>query len=124
MNGAGKLVFADGRTYTGNFANGKRCGQGKMISSIKPGQKIQSYYDGNWAEDQYNGQGKKQYRDGRLYQGEFQKGIRQGKGKIVYAKRPDCPVQGWYEGEWSEGKFHGQGKEAYPDGRAYVGQFS
>lgn len=64
-------MFADGRTYTGNFAHGKRSGQGKMIGSIKPGQKIQSYYDGNWAEDQYNGQGKKQNRDGRLYQGEF-----------------------------------------------------
>jgi len=31
--------------------------------------------------------------------------------------------EGWYEGEYKDGTYHGQGTETWPDGDKYEGEF-
>ena len=51
FDGKGKLTFADGRVYEGDFRGGKRDGQGTMV--FPNGNK----YIGQWANDAQHGVG-------------------------------------------------------------------
>jgi hypothetical protein len=58
------------------------------------------------------------YKDGSLYVGEKENGLRHGYGKFSYADG------GIYEGSWKYGAMEGEGKLYYPDGNiAYEGQW-
>ena len=54
---------------------------------------------------------------GHTYEGEWKDGKRHGQGKFTYASGDT------YEGEWKDGKSHGQGKLTYPGGNTYEGEF-
>jgi hypothetical protein len=56
LAGLGKIKFADGSSYSGNWAEGERHGAGEMT-----------------------------YADGSVYQGSWRAGARHGKGKVTYA---------------------------------------
>ena len=51
------------------------------------------------------------------YEGEFKDGKPHGQGTATY------PDGGKYVGEYKDGKYHGQGTETWPDGSEYVGEF-
>lgn len=54
-------------------------------------------YDGAWANDKMNGQGKYTWKDGSFYEGDFSNDIIEGEGKITYT------ISGaWYEGSWEK----------------------
>ena len=101
-------------------------------------QDLKGYYEGQWRRGLPHGYGKFYikgkiyfegsflrgrsfgkdcflvYPDGSYKRGEFKNGKMEGYGKFYYA------VNGLtYEGEWSEDKPHGKGKETYPDGGFY-----
>ena len=57
------------------------------------------------------------YTDGAVYEGEWKDGKSHGQGKCTY---PDGAA---YEGDWKDDKKHGQGKLTYPDGAAYEGDW-
>ena len=61
--------------------------------------------------------GKETYANGNAYEGEFQDGKKHGQGKKTWAGG------GTYEGEWKDGKQHGQGKYTGANGNAYEGQW-
>ena len=51
--GQGVMVYKDGGSYEGSWINGKRSGLGKMVYEDR-----QSYYEGEWLDDQQHGKGK------------------------------------------------------------------
>ena len=59
---------------------------------------------------------KKEWGDGQ-YSGGWVEGKPHGKGKLA------CPEGKVYEGEWVEGKRHGKGRYAWPDGNVYKGDY-
>lgn len=56
------------------------------------------------------------YRDGATYSGQVVDGKRHGRGTFTSAA-------GEYEGQWDNDLRHGEGREAWKDGRLYLGTF-
>ena len=64
------------------------------------------------------GKGKKIFEDNGYYEGEFKEGIYHGKGKIV-----DKNNETKYEGDFVKGRYEGNGTLIYDNGNSYIGQF-
>ena len=56
--------------------------------------------------------------DGDVYEGQWRDGKLHGQGKLT-----SLSGEVVYEGEWRDGKFHGQGKMKWSNGRVYEGEF-
>ncbi|TNV84187.1 hypothetical protein FGO68_gene4901 [Halteria grandinella] len=108
-NGQGNETYADGGTYQGEFKDDKRHGHGKIVYADG------DIYEGEWKDGEFSGYGKYIWEDGRVYEGEFKNGKQNGQGKITW---PDGET---YEGEWKDGYYSGQGKQTKPDGQIYEG---
>lgn len=74
-------------------------------------------YTGEVFADVPHGNGKAEYKNGAVYEGQWNRGKRHGQGKIVYG---DCV----YEGQWADDKEHGQGKLIWNKGGEFAGEFS
>ena len=110
-SGQGKMVVENGGVYEGNWENGLRSGQGTF--TFANGAK----YEGNWKNDVRTGQGKLTYTDGRVYEGNWQNNNRNGQGKLTWANGAV------YEGNWANDKQNGQGKCTYSNGDIYEGNW-
>ena len=64
-----------------------------------------------------NGYGQANYRDGRVYEGNFLKEKRSGSGVMKY------PNGDTIEGRWKQGKLHGEAKQTYASGHIFEGTF-
>ena len=135
-HGKGKMTYANGDVYEGEFSNDEILGIGKFTyyktgdvyeGNIKNGKKTgqgkYSYldgtcYEGNYDRDMPNGQGKLTFFDGAVYEGNFVDGTRQGQGKYTFASGDV------YEGEFKDGKMQGNGVYSFACGDKYEGQFS
>ena len=102
---------ADGETYTGEWKDGQRNGQGTMTYADG------DTYTGEWKDGKPNGQGTITYTDGGTYTGEFKDGKRNGQGTMTFANGNK------YTGEYKDGKPSGQGTVTLPDGGTYTGKF-
>ena len=71
-NGHGTHQYGNGDLYVGQFIDAKRHGEGKMTYKAQPGDISESFYDGQWANDNKEGQGKLQLGDGTLQDGNFE----------------------------------------------------
>ncbi|KAJ1408110.1 hypothetical protein B484DRAFT_456399 [Ochromonadaceae sp. CCMP2298] len=103
--GQGTFTYSeDKEVYTGQWAKGKREGQGIMTD--KDGGVI---YDGPWANNKKHGQGKYKYKhyDEYTYEGEFQAGMRCGKGRVLEADGNT------YDGDWANDFKSGEGTHFY-----------
>ena len=81
-------------------------------------------YEGEFADDVANGQGKFTWKNGDVYEGEWKEGRRHGEGSCFFAvASTEYPVKASeiYEGSWQRGKFHGQGKLFMADGSTREG---
>jgi hypothetical protein len=100
MHGTGKVTFADGSCYSGEFKQNLKHGKGVLF--LQDG----SVYDGTFLEDEYSGfgtfkhssgdefagqfledemvSGVYRYANGDVYDGEFENQVRSGKGTIRY----------------------------------------
>lgn len=58
------MVFRNGEIYDGLWRESKKHGSGKYIFSEGRGK-----YDGDWVEDEMEGVGIMQYREGDVYEG-------------------------------------------------------
>lgn len=116
---------AAGVKYAGQWYNGKRHGKGKLIYDDPVGE---SYYDGDWLDDQQTGWGQRHYKSGNTYKGQWLENRCHGQGTMYWRKQ-----QEQYTGEWCNGVQHGQGehvwfmsitdKSQYPLQNSYIGEW-
>ena len=71
---------------------------------------------------QFKTKGKKKYKDGE-YVGEFQNGLRDGKGTFYYYENNEYERKK-YEGDWKNDKIEGKGKMIWKSGQIYEGEWS
>lgn len=76
-----------------------------------------SIYEGYWADNMANGEGRLIHADGDIYEGLWVNDKAQGFG--VYSHSDGAK----YEGHWLDDKQHGQGKETWTNGDTYEGGF-
>ena len=110
-HGQGTLTYADGGSYTGQWANDKKNGKGKNIWSNG------NEYDGDWKDNRRHGQGKLTYSDGGYYLGEWNHDKKSGRGVNKWANGDE------YNGFWKDNKRHGQGTMTYTNGGQYKGEW-
>ncbi|MEL6867362.1 MAG: hypothetical protein AAFP19_23250, partial [Bacteroidota bacterium] len=76
-----------------------------------------SIYKGEFKYGQPDGWGELSWPNGDTYEGQFQDGLRHGKGELSYANGD------YYEGEFRFGYMHGEGEYTWADGARYTGRF-
>merc|ERR1711934_18966 len=119
QHGKGKAVYANGDEYTGEYVAGKKHGHGvykwvKMATDEESGEEtiatddegnkvFQSEYEGSYADNMKDGEGKMKYPDGGIYHGNWKFDKRHGDGVYWY---PNGDI---YSGEWRFGAKHGRG---------------
>ena len=102
-HGNGKMIIPSKNStiiYDGNFRQGKRHGYGKQQQQMKKSTTsnnnkssvVINTYMGQWKDDQINGKGYMKMKDGKEYAGEFQNGIRQGYGFLMYTNGKDIYI--------------------------------
>ncbi|GHT97317.1 hypothetical protein FACS1894126_1140 [Alphaproteobacteria bacterium] len=86
-NGRGTYIYADGNCYTGYWRDGNRHGQGTYTLSDSSEDTHHTTFDGNWIQDQRNGNGKiRDYRDRVVFDGRFLNDLKDGQ---CYYEDPD-----------------------------------
>lgn len=113
----GAMKYVNG-TYTGEWKDGKRHGEGTFIYESKEddqGERRNLYreYQGSWVENKKHGYGTMLYVDGTVYEGEWSNDRKQDQGTIKY------PDGSRYSGEWKKGKKHSWGVFTDPHGYQY-----
>merc|ERR1740123_2725118 len=76
--------------------------------------------DGQWKQDQRDGQGRQTWQDGRVYEGQFKNGKFEGFGRMEWHMANGMMV---YEGEYVDDLKHGHGRYIWADGRVYDGEW-
>ena len=77
--GRGKLVWADGDVYEGEWKAGKKEGRG--IYRCADG----DVYEGEWKAGEKEGRGIFRFASGNVYEGEWKAGEKEGQGTYLYA---------------------------------------
>ncbi len=108
--GQGKMIYANGRTYEGNWKFGKRNGYG--ILRYKSGN---IEYEGEWKEDKRHGQGTSYGIIGNKYVGNFANDSKFGKG-VSYTSSGDSTVA-----VWRSGYYDCTGTKYYKNGETLTG---
>ncbi len=109
------LTFASGRTYVGQVADGRPCGQGLEVDPLPDGSNVE--YEGGWRDGLYHGQGILRHRgNGSVFEGAFVAGLRCGYGMHVFGRGA-----GQYAGDFVDDQPHGNGTWKYADGSSFEG---
>ncbi len=134
FNGKGTITYAGGSVYEGEFVDNKKNGEGIWTKSDGTavtenwiyGKKVETLtledgtYTGGVTDGKPDGQGKMEYTNGQVYEGEWKNGVRSGQGRCTW------PDGGYYDGEWANDKWNGQGTNyigGSKDVSFYVGGF-
>ncbi len=113
-HGKGRMQQATGHVYEGSFFDGYKAGIG--VYKFANGR----VYEGEMYKDVMHGKGRFHMVDW-LYTGDFQLGKLTGKGKLVYLTGTDKGSE--YEGDFVDGKPHGEGQLRDKDGQIQWGTF-
>lgn len=109
--GYGKMTYADGGVYEGEWKENLRHGKGTLY--LESGSK----YVGDFRDDFMDGFGTYYFSNGNVYEGEFVKDFFNGKGKMTYANGDV------YEGDFVNDRMEGKGTLVSASGNKYVGDF-
>ena len=111
--GFGKLTYADGSVYEGEFANNLPSGNDETLL-FADGRR----YQGTFIEGQMQGYGTLEWPNGDVYVGTFNANAITGTGTFFWQNGNVT-----YTGTIQDGKRHGLGVMLWPDGRRYDGAF-
>lgn len=100
----------DGTVYIGHWLNGKRFGTGVEVTADG------TMFEGVFRFDEKI-EGRCIFPNDDVYVGPFASQLPHGKG--VYESADGTR----YEGDWERGRQNGQGKEVWPNGETYIGNF-
>ena len=107
FTGHGRNIFEKSLLYyEGDFYNFKFHGQGTFKHIDNES------YTGQFRSGQQHGFGEQRFNDGRIYTGEFKDGKIHGKGKMEYTIE-----QYRREGEWKNGRMEGEQTVTYKNGQ-------
>ena len=87
MHGKASVRWNYGATFSGEYINGERT-KGILLFDGES-------YDGEFLMDAFHGKGTFHYKNGEIYEGSWEKGLRSGTGTLT---GPDGKVK--YQGEW------------------------
>lgn len=111
--GFGKLTYADGSVYEGEFANNLPSGNNETLL-FADGRR----YQGTFIEGQMQGYGTLEWPNGDVYVGTFNANAITGTGTFYWQNGNVS-----YKGTIEDGERHGLGVMIWPDGRRYDGAF-
>lgn len=111
--GPGKMKFADGNEYEGEWYNGKMSGYGSFRNNVE-----KWTYEGIIDDNKRNYEGICVWDDGSVYIGQWRANRMEGKGLFV------STMKDIYKGDFVNGKFEGKGECLYSSGGHYRGGFS
>ena len=111
MEGFGVLVKAD-ELYIGHFHESKPNGFLKLYRNGK------LYYEGNWKDGAFNGEGTLYKEDGCIKKGTWEN------GRLIQTYYKDKTNEGFYDGYVLNGKPDGIGSMLYRNGSYYEGSWS
>lgn len=111
MEGFGVLVKA-GELYIGHFHESKPNGFLKLYRNGK------LYYEGNWKDGAFNGEGTLYKEDGCIKKGTWEN------GRLIQTYYKDKTNEGFYDGYVLNGKPDGIGSMLYRNGSYYEGSWS
>ena len=95
-HGIGRMVFANGHNYKGEFLNG--------MMSFGIYNTITNSYSGHFKDNQLHGQGSYVNKlTGEIFTGNFNMGVLEGYGEWIHFEKK-------YKGLWVKGVRHGVGK--------------
>ena len=134
VTGKGILKNAKGNLYVGDFVESRRHGYGELDTNrihYKGGFlgdrlngrgiihfKVEGHdYDGDFKDNEINGNGVFRWTNGDVYDGQMTRGKMNGYGRYTYANGQI------YEGNYVNGIKEGKGKLIYPNGFVYEGDF-
>jgi len=110
-HGKGRLEYEkESRWYDGDWVQGRWTGQGRLSNGEG------DVYEGGLKDDHKHGTGILRFADGRVFEGEYIRG-QMILGKMTYQ---DGSV---YGGSWVDEMRHGRGKCLFADGSEYEGEF-
>lgn len=104
-------TYPDGSTYTGEWKDGKREGQGLFIAAVG------DRYEGTWQDDLFHGDGKLIDAAGFIYEGQWERNCPHGKGVSV---SPDGTI---IHGTFCNGVLHGSAKWVSHLGDTWEGEW-
>lgn len=110
MHGKGQLTRVDGLEYDGEWENGLKHGVGILISD-------ELTYNGQFANDNFNGKGEVKYTNGDKYVGQFANGTKHGKGDYTWKNGEK------FSGDWLDDVISGEGVFIFSNGDKYDGQW-
>ncbi len=110
-HGRGKMNFANGDYYEGDFVNGKRTGKGTLKFANG------NIYEGDFVNDMPHGKGTLKFANGDIYEGDVVNDKMTGKGTYKFASGTS------YEGDFVNGMPHGKGTLKFANGDIYEGDF-
>lgn len=110
LEGQGRMSWANGDSYDGEFLAGLFHGKGKFVSEHS------GTYTGDYVRGYMEGRGVLTYPGGNRYEGEFVANQFEGKGRLVYT------TGDIYQGDFINGEMNGSGKWQYADKSIYIGQ--
>jgi serine/threonine protein kinase len=137
-NGEGTKMFKNGDKYAGSSVSGYSEGKGRLDYAAG------GSYEGDFQKDLSNGSGIYIDASGNKYEGQFVNGFEEGNGMMNYNQdnnyKGDKYVGEWkkglytkgiyywhngnvYTGEWQQDKMDGEGSLVYYDGSKYIGQW-
>lgn len=111
MTGKGTLSYANGDKYVGDFVDGKKTGEGTYTWADG------SVYSGGLKDDMRHGKGSYTDADGSSYVGDYVMGIKEGSGTYTWAD------ENTYTGEFKNDMRHGKGTYTWKNGDKYEGDF-
>lgn len=133
MSGEGKYYLTEDQVLVEGFWKNGIFQKGRIILP-------DGWYEGEIEDNLFNGNGKMIYRDGRIYDGEWVMGNKEGSGSLSWPdgskywgsfKNDQINGEGdflWangykYKGEFVNGSFNGKGTLNNPNGSHYTGEF-
>ncbi|CAF4803488.1 unnamed protein product [Rotaria sp. Silwood1] len=111
-HGFGKLIFADGSYYQGEFANNEIMGQGTRYFASS-----RNTYTGHFYYGEMDGHGRLKMGNDDCYEGEFNSNHFEGEGSYLSHDKQ------LYTGAWHNHRRHGYGEQTYLDGSRYSGDW-
>ncbi|CAF2670496.1 unnamed protein product [Rotaria sp. Silwood2] len=113
-HGKGKMNYANGYTYTGDWVEDVATGEGVFIWTSG------DQYEGQYQNGQRHGKGSYTYANGDKYTGDWFEDKKLGQGIFIWG-----PTSAWanhkYEGEFYNDQMHGQGTYSFANGDTYIG---